>query len=80
MPTYEISIINEEFASTSEHECESPVSAREQAIKSALAIGSEQVSAGKPYFGAHVILREGNKELIQFVVSAGASPLKSDAE
>jgi hypothetical protein len=51
---------------------------RKQAIASALSIGADQVAGGKPYFGALVSLREGNKDLIQFVVSLGASPLKSD--
>jgi hypothetical protein len=76
MATHAITIANEEFSTSDEFEAADPEKARKQAIGSALAIGSDQVAGGKPYFRALVTLREGNKELIQFVVSLGASPLK----
>lgn len=78
MPTYEITVANEEFTASEDFDAASPEKARKQAIASALSIGADQVAGGKPYFGALVSLREGNKDLIQFVVSLGASPLKSD--
>ena len=78
MPTYEITVVNEEFSSSNEHECADQQVARKHAIASALAIGAEQVAAGKPFFGAEVTLQEGNKLLGRFVIAIGASPLNAD--
>ncbi len=74
---YKITVINEEFSSSTEFECRDDLAARKHAIDSALAIGAEQIAAGKPYFGAHITISEGDTNLLQLVVSAGASPLKS---
>lgn len=77
MPKYQIRLVNDEFQSSDEIECADIVSARKQAIASALAIASEVVSGGKPYFGAEVTLSEDGEERSRFVVSAGASMLKT---
>ena len=76
MPTYNITIENEEFSSSDDYKCADDVQARKHAIGAALAIASEQVAGGKPYFGAVVEIKNGNED-IRFVVSAGASPLKN---
>ena len=46
-------------------------------LKSALDIAAEQVSAGKPFFGAEVALARGDERLSRMVVSVGAAPLKT---
>lgn len=76
MPTYGISVVNEEFTSHDEIECADQEAARKHAIAGALAVGAEQVAAGKAYFGAQVIIHLDGKELAQFVVSLGATPIK----
>jgi hypothetical protein len=76
VPLFHITVVNDEFVSTNERECADVVAAREHAIGSTLDIASEQVKAGKAFFGAEVILREDGKEIARFVVSAGASMLK----
>jgi hypothetical protein len=54
MATYRISVINEHFTSSNEHECGDVVTAWQQAIRGALAIAADQVSHGNPYFGAEI--------------------------
>jgi hypothetical protein len=76
MPTYRISIVNEHFSHSGEQEAPDVVKAWQEAIASAIAIAAEQVSHGKPFFGAEVTLEEGKKTIGRYVVSVGASPLK----
>ena len=47
-----------------------------QGIKAALAMGTDEVNAGKPFFGAEITIEDGAEMLSRFVVSVGASPLK----
>ena len=77
VPSYTISLVNDEFASTEKLKCADIVAARKQAIASALAIAADVVAGGKPYFGAEVTLSEDGEERARFVVSAGASMLKT---
>jgi hypothetical protein len=76
MATYRVSIVNEHFTQSGEHEAPDVVHAWQGAIKSAIAIGADQVSHGNPFFGAEVTLEEGNKQIGRYVVSVGATPLK----
>jgi hypothetical protein len=77
MSTFTITIVNEEFSASEQRECENAPSARTHAVKSALDIAAEQVAAGRPFFAAHVTIREDERdELTHLVVSAGAAPLK----
>lgn len=63
MATYRISVINEHFTSSNEHECGDVVTAWQQAIRGALAIAADQVSHGNPYFGAEIVLDEGKRRV-----------------
>jgi hypothetical protein len=76
MRTYRVSIINEHFASTEDQKAPDVTKAWQMAIGSAIAIAADQVSHGNPFFGAEVILEEGNERIGRYVVSVGASPLK----
>ena len=76
MPAFQITVHNEDFTASEECDCASNEDALKQGLKSAIAIASEQVSSGKPFFGAEVKLEQGNKELIRYVVAVGASRLK----
>ena len=76
VPTYKISIENEEFSSTQDYKCADDIAARRHAVGAVLAIAAEQVPAGKPFFGALVSI-EGGSEEIRLIVSVGASPLKN---
>jgi hypothetical protein len=76
MPTYRVSITNEHFAQSADEDAPDVIKAWQKAIAGAIAIAGDQVSHGSPFFGAEVILEEGNKMLGRYVVSVGASPLK----
>jgi hypothetical protein len=78
MPTFQITVHNEDFTSSDEHECVDKPEALKQGIKAPIAIVTDQVSSGKPFFGAEILLEEGNKKIARYVVAVGASPLKSD--
>jgi hypothetical protein len=76
MPRFQITVHNEDFTSSEEQECATPDEALKQALTSAIAIASEHVASGKPFFGAEVRLEDGNKEVVRYVVAIGASRLK----
>ena len=75
MPTFQISITNETFASSNSHDVHSLDDATAQALTAALRIGSEEVAGGKPFFAAEVKVGTANETVGRFVVSIGASPL-----
>jgi hypothetical protein len=75
MPTYLISVVNDEFAVENEEDHPTADDARSQGIKGALEVGTEQVLAGKSFFAAEVTISDGNSRQ-RFVVAVGASPLK----
>ena len=75
MPTYRVTIVNEHFSDTGDHDAPDDKSAWKAAMTSAIAIGGEQVSHGNPFFGAEVTLEEGGRTVGRYIVSVGASPL-----
>ena len=79
MPTFRISVLNETFSACDEHELDTATDARAEAIKGALAIGSDEVTKGKQFFGAEVKIEHGDGLIERFVVSVGASPLENGA-
>ena len=76
MPTYQVTIVNEHFSQEAEAEYPDVTKAWQKAIASTIAIAEDQVSHGNPFFGAEVILEEGNKRIGRYVVSVGATALK----
>ena len=78
MQTYRISVINQTFRATDDHELPSFEAARIHGFKAALAIGTEEVINGIPFFGAEILVENGTKVLGRFVVSIGASQLLHD--
>lgn len=77
MPTYRLTVINQTFTATDEHELPSLDEARKRGIRAALDIGAEEVTNGNPFFGAEVRVQDGDEEPHRFMVSVGASPLQS---
>lgn len=75
MQTYRISVINQTFRASNQHDLPSFEAARIHGIKSALEIGAEEVINGSPFFGAEILVEDGNELLGRFVVSIGASQL-----
>lgn len=76
MPTFRISVINQTFRSSNEHDLPTLDAARKHGIRAALAIGTDEVADGHPFFGAEVRVEDGEEMLGRFVVSVGASPLQ----
>ena len=75
MPSFQISIVNETFTSSNNHDGLSLDDATAQAIKGALQIGSDEVVRGKQFFAAEVTVKSANEMVGRFIVSVGASPL-----
>lgn len=73
---FRITVTNEHFRSSNNHECADQAGARRHAITSALLIAAEQVSDDEPFFGAEVTLHSGRTLIQRLVIAAGASPLK----
>jgi hypothetical protein len=75
MPTFQISIVNESFASSNDHEVHSLDAASEQALSAALRIGSDEVIGGNKFFAAEVKVETANEVVRRFVVSIGTTAL-----
>ena len=67
---------NQTFTASEEHDLPSFDVAREQGIKAALDIGTEEVAKGNPFFAAEVLVGNGDETLARFVVSIGASSIQ----
>ena len=76
MPTFRISVTNQTFRSSNDHELPSFEEARKQGISAALAIGVGEVANGQAAFGAEVRVEAGEETLGRFVVSVLASPIQ----
>lgn len=76
MPTFRISVTNQTFRSSNQHDLPTLEAARRHGIRAALAIGVDEVTDGNPYFGAEVLVEDEEKTLHRFVVSIGASSLQ----
>jgi hypothetical protein len=76
MPKFSISVINSEFAVSNEHDHSTFDAAREEAIRGALQIGTDEIISGKGFFGAEVVIEEGSQVVDRFVVAIGSSPLQ----
>lgn len=77
MPTLLVTVVNETIESRNHHEAATASDAYQRAIRGALEIGVDEVSNGKPFFGAEVKVENGDSLMGRFVVSVGASPLQS---
>ena len=75
MPTFRISVINAEFVVRNEHHCATIEAAREEAIRGALQIGTDEIIGGKGFFGAEVVVEDDGQIIDRFVVAIGSSPL-----
>lgn len=75
MPTFHISVVNDDFIVDDDEEHPSADAAVEQAIKGALAVGSEAVLSGKMFFGAEVTVSNGSDRQ-RFMIAVGATTLK----
>jgi hypothetical protein len=75
MPTFHISVINDEFCSTNQYDCADAETARQTALRGGLDIGVEQVMGGKEFFGAEITVEHGSKRVAQFVIAIGSSSL-----
>ena len=76
MPIFRISVLNETFSASGEHELATADKAKTEGVKGALAIGADEVSRGNQFFGAEVKIEDGGELVGRFVVSVGASPIE----
>ena len=76
METYLIKIVNDRFTARDEKAFPDQRTAKHEAIKGALAIGSEQVMRGQDFFAAEVSIEKAGQLLERHVVSLGLSCLQ----
>jgi hypothetical protein len=76
MPTFRIRIINKDSEAACEANAHSPDAARSEALRAALQIGSDEVCAGKPFFGAEVTIENEHEPTERLVIAIGASSLR----
>ena len=76
MPSYSIHVVNEDFATATDHELPSMGAARTEGIRGALQIGVQEVSEGKSFFGAEITIKNEHEPTERMIVAIGCSPLK----
>ena len=76
MPTFSISVINAEFSVRNEHNLATFAASREEAIRGAPQIGTDEIIGGKGFFGAEVVVEADSQIVDRFVVAIGSSPLR----
>lgn len=76
MPTFSITVVNQDFESSNQRDLPTIESASSEAIKGALEIGMAEVGADKPFFAAEVKLAADGEQIGRYVVSIGVSPLR----
>jgi hypothetical protein len=62
MQSYTVTIVNEHFSQTGEHQARDDIAAWKSAIAGAIDIAKDQVSHGSPFFGAEVTITRGNEQ------------------
>ena len=77
MPPFRISVINQHFVSSDEHQLSTAEEAEREAIKAALQIGADEIMNGRPFFGAETKVEHAGEVVKRYVVSIGVSPLQS---
>ena len=77
MPPYRISLVNQDFTSTTESELDEIEQVRTQALKGALQIGTDEICSGQPFFAAEIIIEDNRERVERMLVSVGKSSLKS---
>ena len=75
MPTFQVHLVNRDFTATNQIEADDPDSARIEALKGALEIGTEEICAGKPFFGAEISIERADGDVERMMVAIGASSL-----
>ena len=75
MPSFRISVVNQHFRASNEHDLPSAEAARTEAIKGALQIGTGEVCMNRPFFGAEVSIESDGESVGRYVVSIGVSSL-----
>ncbi len=77
MPTYQVHVVNSDFAAQNEVEAQDIEGAREHGLRAALEIGTDELCKGETSLFAAEISVEGDGEAMQrFMVVLGQSPLK----
>jgi hypothetical protein len=76
MPASRIRIVNRDFESSCDANASSPEGVRAEAVRAALQIGTDEICGGKPFFGAEVIIEDGDQSVERLVIAIGASPLR----
>ena len=75
MPIFTISVVNESFTASDEHDVPSLDRATAEALRAALQIGTDEVVGGERFFAAEVKVETANEVVGRFIVSVGASPI-----
>ena len=73
MPTFHISVVNDAFCASSSHEVPTLEAASKDGLRSALAIGSDELVSGESEFRANVCVA-GKSTVTRFTVSLSVTP------
>ena len=76
MPIYCISVTNQTFESSNEHDMPTLEIAQAEAIKGALSIGVDEIGDANPFFAAEVRIDGDGEHLARYIVSVGVCRLR----
>jgi hypothetical protein len=76
MPASRIRITNKDFESSCEANASGLEAVRSEALRAALQIGTDEVCAGKPFFGAEIAIENEHEPVERLIIAIGTSPLR----
>lgn len=76
MATSRIRITNKDFESSCDANASGPEAVREEALRAALQIGTDEVCGGKQFFGAEVTIENQHEPAERLIIAIGASTLR----
>lgn len=76
MPTYRICIVNRDFTASEDIEASGADTARTEALRGALNIGTDEICEGKMFFGAEITIQGNGGNPERMMVAIGTTPLR----
>lgn len=76
MPTYRVTIVNRDFTASEDIEVSGADTARTQALRGALNIGTDEICQGKMFFGAEISVQGDGGNSERMMVAIGTTPLR----
>lgn len=76
MPAYHVTIVNRDFTASEDIDASAADTARTEALRGALNIGTDEICAGKMFFGAEISIQGDGEAPERLLVAIGTTSLR----